>query len=328
MLSIIVPVYNAKMYLERCVRSILGQTIADIEIILVDDGSKDGSGEICDIFCEQDKRVKVIHKLNGGVSSARNAGLNIASGEYVMFVDSDDWISNNLCKKMLLHIGEVDLGIGGYTIINKNGESEELLAEEELEFPRQFGIRFDQLYKKNFINAPFAKIYKMNIIGEQRFDTSVALGEDFLFNLEYLSKCKKIKIVNTSGYMYNCMNENSATKKMRETDIEQVCSLYQKGKYFLHKYCPEVENSKELKKRFCLNGINLIQMICYTSKAQSEKKVLAQELLLNKDFIEVCKERYDLPFKYDLPRRLCKKGKWRELQRFFWIKEKMSYMRG
>lgn len=90
--SIIVPVYNTEKYLKKCVESLIQQTLSDIQIILVDDGSKDASGRICDDFAAGDERIQVIHKVNGGVSSARNAGLEIAQGEYVGFVDADDWV--------------------------------------------------------------------------------------------------------------------------------------------------------------------------------------------------------------------------------------------
>ncbi len=99
-ISVIVPVYNVEKYLERCVESIFKQTYKNIEIILVDDGSTDNSGKICDKFLKKDERVKVIHKENGGLSDARNAGLEILSGKYIMFVDSDDWISPAMVEKM------------------------------------------------------------------------------------------------------------------------------------------------------------------------------------------------------------------------------------
>ena len=100
-LSVIVPVYNAEAYLDVCIRSILGQTYADLELILVDDGSPDRSGTMCDAWAKQDNRIRVIHKDNGGVCSARNAGLDAAKGEYIAFVDSDDWIEPNMYETMM-----------------------------------------------------------------------------------------------------------------------------------------------------------------------------------------------------------------------------------
>ncbi|WP_154064713.1 glycosyltransferase family 2 protein, partial [Enterococcus faecalis] len=114
-ISIIVPVYNVEKYLEKCVRSILAQTFTDFELILVDDGSPDSSGAMCDQFAEQDQRVKVIHKENGGLSDARNAGIEIATGEYLGFVDSDDYIADDMYELLYTNIvkEDADLSICG-----------------------------------------------------------------------------------------------------------------------------------------------------------------------------------------------------------------------
>ena len=113
-ISIIVPVYNVEKYLEKCVRSILAQTFTDFELILVDDGSPDSSGAMCDQFAEQDQRVKVIHKENGGLSDARNAGIEIATGEYLGFVDSDDYIADDMYELLYTNIvKDADLSICG-----------------------------------------------------------------------------------------------------------------------------------------------------------------------------------------------------------------------
>lgn len=324
MLSVIIPVYNAENYLKKCIESIRVQTYENIEIILIDDGSIDKSPQICDNYATIDKRIRVVHKKNGGVSSARNKGLEIANGEFIMFVDSDDWIKPDLCESLLNQADQVDFIVGGYTMIGKSGNQENLFIEEIFNYPEQLGEKFDLLYSKNFFNAPFSKVYKRNIIANQRFDTSVALGEDFLFNLEYVLKCKKIKASNTAGYNYNCLNEGAATKKLRENDVDQIIRLYQCGKNFLNEYCPKAHESKELKERFCINGVNLIQLICYSDKTKKEKKVLARKLITNSEFVSVCQEEYSFPFKYNFPKKLCARGSWINLQIFFWIKKKIS----
>ena len=143
LLSVIVPVYNVEAYLFRCVDSILGQTYSDLEVILVDDGSKDTSGRICDDYAAKDSRVRVIHKENGGLSSARNAGLDEARGEYIAFVDSDDWIEAEAYEHMLTLAEKygVQLVCGGRFDVNgKTGErkvglcpqKEECISGEEL----------------------------------------------------------------------------------------------------------------------------------------------------------------------------------------------------
>ena len=142
-ISVIVPVYNVEEYLARCVDSILAQTYENLEVILVDDGAKDTSGSICDDYAAKDSRVKVIHKENGGLSSARNTGLEAATGEYIAFVDSDDWIEPEAYAHMmhLMQIHQVKLVCGGrYDVNGKTGKSEvglcpkreEVISGEEL----------------------------------------------------------------------------------------------------------------------------------------------------------------------------------------------------
>ena len=101
LVSVIVPIYKVEKYLNKCVDSIINQSYKNLEIILVDDGSPDKCGEICDKYAEKDSRVKVIHKENGGLSDARNAGIDIAKGDYLLFVDSDDWITSNICEVLI-----------------------------------------------------------------------------------------------------------------------------------------------------------------------------------------------------------------------------------
>ena len=130
--SVIVPVYKVESYLRKCVDSILGQSFSDFEVILVDDGSPDNCGAICDDYATRDQRVKVIHKINGGLSDARNVGLDVAIGQYICFVDSDDWIEQDLLKDnvaVLEHSG-ADLSIFGFTEIYSDREVVHTQAKE------------------------------------------------------------------------------------------------------------------------------------------------------------------------------------------------------
>ena len=123
LLSVIVPIYNVEKYLPKCIDSILAQNYSEIEVILVDDGSPDGCPEICDNYAEKDKRIVVIHQKNLGVSAARNAGLKAAHGEYIGFVDPDDWISPSMYQEMItaLERENADLAICGYDYYDENG---------------------------------------------------------------------------------------------------------------------------------------------------------------------------------------------------------------
>lgn len=325
MLSVIIPIFNAETFLDKCIKSICNQTYRNLEIILIDDGSTDNSYFICEKYSKRDNRIKVIHKVNGGVSSARNLGLNIAHGEYITFVDSDDWIDSNMFETLCYQIENADFVVGGYTVVNKKDNTEIKFKDELLSFPKEVCTNFDVLYIKNFFNSPFSKIYKRSILGNQKFDTNVALGEDFLFNLEYLQKCQEVKTVSSVDYHYNCLNENAATKKFRKKDIKIIIYLYEKGCDFLQNNCPNLRGYNELKKRLCLNGINVLQLLFYSNEKNKYK--LAIELLENNDFNNACKLKYSLPLKYDIPRVLCKNKNYIFLKLYFKCKKLVSIIK-
>lgn len=195
MYSVIIPVYQARGYVRRCAESWLAQTEADLEVILVDDGSTDGSAEICDRLAEEDKRVRVIHQENAGVSAARNAGIRHAKGEFLLFTDSDDYVAADYLEKMAVYQKKTDCDLvlcgfhhlyDGADILKVPGETRSL----ELEY---FAEDFLELYEKSYLNMPWNKLFKKELAG--LFDTSLSLGEDLLFNLEYLRKCRRIGIL-------------------------------------------------------------------------------------------------------------------------------------
>lgn len=122
LISVIIPVYKVEKYLDECIQSVINQTYKNLEIILVDDGSPDNCGKICDEYAKKDNRIKVIHKENGGLSSARNAGLDIARGEYISFIDSDDYVSKDFIKNMSIQMANADLIICGMKNVYKEDE--------------------------------------------------------------------------------------------------------------------------------------------------------------------------------------------------------------
>ena len=184
-ISIIVPVYNAASTLERCVRALMNQTYQNIEIILVNDGSRDNSLEFCHRFAVEDTRIKVIDKPNGGVSSARNAGLDVASGEFIMFCDSDDWVEPNWCETMLSHYSPGNLVMCGYYCHFRTGEINANSSPAKL-FPKNQYLQLLQLGAF----APWNKLFSATVIHENglHFPSDISLGEDKLFIWRYL-KC-------------------------------------------------------------------------------------------------------------------------------------------
>lgn len=215
--SIIVPVYNAEKYLHRCVDSILAQTFTDWECILVDDGSPDGSGAICDAYARQDKRVKVVHKENGGVSVARNVALDNAHGFYVTFVDSDDWIEQTCLETCVREMDDnrLDLLQFGYKRIATSGK---VLAEVPLGTPVVGKEKYIELQKFNV--CVWGGVYRLDIIQKfhLRFEVGMKLGEDQKFFFEFLMCSDRMRSLHHTFYYY-LLNYNSATVRARSCDI-------------------------------------------------------------------------------------------------------------
>lgn len=185
-ISIIVPVYKAEQYLPQCIESILAQTFADFELILVDDGSPDNSGAICDTYAQKDSRIKVIHKENAGVSAARNAALDIASGTYIMFCDSDDWVEPEWCQSLYDAIQKpnVVMAVCGY-----NSWKEDLTSSTQ-ESEKSIGlVKLSDTFGAPISGVPWNKIFDREQIEKHgiRFPVGISYGEDLRFLLIYLT---------------------------------------------------------------------------------------------------------------------------------------------
>lgn len=193
LISIIIPVYNTEKYIRRCIDSVIAQSYSDWELILVDDGSTDESGKICDEYVEKDERIRVFHKENGGVSSARNVGLDNANGEWVTFVDSDDYLQNDALEVLLGHLSAgTDLIIGGYKILDECGEVI-YVVDDNVNGVISRKTAIEWMYQPKhlrYFGYICSKLYKRRIIEEEhlRFCEGLFFNEDRLFAIEYLSK--------------------------------------------------------------------------------------------------------------------------------------------
>lgn len=291
MISIIIPIYNKENSLKKCIDSVIQQTYKDIEIILVNDGSKDYSGKICDEYKEIDRRIKVIHKQNGGVSSARNEGIKNALGEFIQFVDADDRIDKYMCEK--LHnevvINDYDLVICGMEIV-KNGKVIENVEYSNKRFEELYELKdyFIEYYKKYLFNSPVNKLYKKKKIKEL-FDEELSLGEDLLFNLKYLKGCSKISVLKEKLYVYNIGNINSLTGIYRKNEFDIVKRLDKE----INNFCAEVFNSCNqfitFNNAMFINSLTAcIQKLCYFSKDKDNeivkeiKKYINDKIVINK----------------------------------------------
>ncbi|NGM63426.1 glycosyltransferase [Sphingobacterium sp. SGG-5] len=221
-LSIIIPVYNAEAYLDACIQSIINQTFVDFELVLVDDGSTDLSGMICDKYATKDLRIKVFHKKNGGVSSARNFGIEQASGNWITFVDSDDRVGENYLNVLEKNWGQADCIFVGIDQIAYNGQIKEIRFEEA---PISTLMFFEKYTLFPHFSGPYGKFYNSEIIKKRnvRFDERLHNGEDGLFNFQYLFKTKLIAFHNESVYYYQ-KREDSLSR--RELHIEDTSLLF------------------------------------------------------------------------------------------------------
>lgn len=216
MISVIVPVYNVERYLRECVDSILNQTYEDFEVLLVDDGSTDGSGNICDEYASKDKRVRVIHKPNGGVSSARNIGLDNARGAWLTFCDSDDFVGPDYILNLIggVERPEIDL-VFNYAVVQSNG-----VAIPEKYPEKTISVNnLDDLFLNNDLiwhTSTWSKLFNKQIIADAglRYCEDVHIGEDAIFLFSYLLNCREIKVVCTCDYHYIIRNDQSLTRRL------------------------------------------------------------------------------------------------------------------
>lgn len=211
-ISIIVPVYNIAKYLHNCLNSILVQTHKNIEVILVNDGSIDDSGKICDDYAKQDNRLVVIHKKNGGVSSARNAGLDMASGDYIGFVDGDDTIDDDMFELLLKNALGYQADISGCGYVMHQGEKQLLRygTNQTLVYKQQEGLK-EFIHGRIIEPALWNKLYKKELFNEQRLNEEIHINEDFLLNY-YLYKTAVCSVFEDVCKYHYIKRESSASR--------------------------------------------------------------------------------------------------------------------
>lgn len=229
MISIIIPVYNVFQYLNECIQSVVNQSYKDFECILIDDGSSDSSEMICDQWAQKDSRIKVIHQSNQGVSKARNRGIVEAQGEYITFIDSDDWIDPNYLNKLFQPIEKYNLdlvvcGLQQHYIdgISKNYSYKTGIIKIE----KQFTNEFTDINKQFLLFGPVIKLYRKSIIQKHNihFPPEYTYGEDLLFNYSYLEYVKAIYIVDQCLYHYRIIGSGtlSSIKRINQFEIDYV----------------------------------------------------------------------------------------------------------
>ncbi|OFV71345.1 glycosyltransferase family 2 protein [Acetobacterium wieringae] len=337
LVSIIIPVYNTEKYLKRCIDSARNQTYRKIEIILINDGSTDKSKDICDDYCSKDKRIKVVHNKNSGVSSTRNCGLSLANGEFVQFADSDDYLdihyTENMLRKMKLNS---DLVISGYNIVKSSGGQTAITKNNpsikgdisKKEFKENFGLFFSE----SLINSVCNKIYRNEIIRKQNivFREEINMGEDLLFNLEYFKHCDKINILDESLYNYTDFVSDSLTQSYKYNYYNVQKLLYNDIRKFLKEdnyYTGH--NIKFVENVYIENIINCIDNLFHTNSLLGKRDILNEMLeIVNDTYLSAYQAtQYNGSFRNRIVVILAKNKKIELLFRYFQIKSYLKKLR-
>lgn len=256
LISVIVPVYNTEKYLAKCIESIISQTCCNLEIILIDDGSTDNSGKMCDEYSLKDKRIKVVHKNNGGLSDARNTGIKIASGKYLSFIDSDDYIEKNMYEYLIKNMKEnnADIGICGWYLVK--GKDISICKFKSGKIVLNTEECIDYLLSNNsFDNFMCNKIFKKDLFKSIEFPVGKKL-EDLATLYKVINFSNKIFMESIPLYYY-VLHENSITSKLHNQIDENVFNEYIIRKDNLLKMYPNLKE-KILSNYFTASRNNLI----------------------------------------------------------------------
>lgn len=275
MVSIVIPVYQSKSYITVCVESVLNQTYKNTEIILVDDGSDDGSEELCDEYSRKNDNILCVHQKNKGVSSARNAGMDLAKGEYILFVDSDDYIESDYLENAVSRLDKdfVDAYLCGYQNVKNNGKVKEkqyypFINDTVFQYGELNGIMM-RLFNSSTLHAIGTKVYKKSIIEQYgiRFNEKWKYYEDIYFCLSYILRCKKIYVQKRVMYYYRKDTCNSLSKQSRNYNYANIYKTY----ILLYQLTNHNQISDKDKILFCKSYLEQIRL-CLNSKVQTQRR--------------------------------------------------------
>lgn len=291
--SIIIPVYNASRYLNSCIDSVLSQTYNNIEIILIDDGSTDNSGEICDKFAKLDNRIIVIHKVNAGVSCSRNKGIEIATGDYIFFIDADDSIDKDVVKNLIESRKQSRL-VGVNHSVVKN-ETIKIANYKNNSYNNETFI--SEVIKGSILGVVWGYLFDANFVKQMKFDLNTSYMEDTIFLIEYLklASIKSIEYISKNSYYNYYIRENSLTSSNKNVlkKCQEFCySLEKINQITKSKYEELIENKKwillEKEMRFCktvLDYKEIYKEIRFCKETKSTKLKLFSFLYIKKMFV-------------------------------------------
>lgn len=273
MVSVVIPIYNVEKYLKNCIDSILNQSFKDFEIILVNDGSTDKSIEICNEYVKKDSRIILINKKNGGLSSARNAGLNVAKGKYISFIDPDDCISENYFNILVekAENNNCDVIVSGYKTIPNNIEIIPSYKLNKILKGTDFILSSDNVHSKNELCFVWRYLYRLKLIKENKilFNEKIFIGEDVVFNLEILCNSGRVVAISDILYYYTTNNFNSLMRCKFKPNLEKsLIEQYERRMYLSTKY--KLMDNEEYKNDLANYYINSIYRMLINNLKNSE----------------------------------------------------------
>ena len=271
--SIIVPVYRVEAYLPRCVESIRTQSVDEWEMILVDDGSPDGCPALCDAWAAKDPRIRVIHRKNGGLSAARNSGIAVARGEWLLFVDSDDYIEKDLLAQLLwiAEMTDVKAVVSGFT--SREDQLTPGLTDRYETFEAEDAIR-EILLERKFHTSAWGKLFRAELFRDIRFPEG-RIYEDYATIYKLFCMAERIAWVNVSKYYYTMSNKESLTKGAFSPSQMDYLKVSEEVQDFLWKRFPELIPAA--RNRDASNGLFLLDKYCASSTRdpKTEKRLIA-----------------------------------------------------
>ena len=287
LISVIVPIYNVENYLEKCLDSILSQTYKNIEVILVDDGSPDKCGEICDTYKDKDNRIKVIHKKNGGLSDARNAGIEIANGNYIMFIDSDDYILNNMIETLYSRMIKDKSDVAECNFFYVDGDGNEI-KERNKDMPFEDEVITSDEAMERLISDKYwyfitacNKLYKRQLFSEIRFPYGKYNEDEFIAHL-IIEKCKLISLVKDPLYCYCQRNTSIMGSKFNIRNLDGAEAFLNRSNMLIEKGKPRLAGG------IMRMSLSVLGRGCELDQNESVKKRIKElKQMYNKTFYKV-----------------------------------------
>ena len=304
LISVIVPIYRVELQLDRCVESLTRQTYGNLEIILVDDGSPDGCGTKCDAWSKKDGRIRVIHKKNAGLGMARNSGLDIAKGDWIVFVDGDDYVLEKYVEGLYSAVCQenADLAVAGY--LRQEGEkrrrmpvteSKQIISEKQI-IDRIFlpvlgahpkspkDVEREMCVWRNIYKREIVEKYDLRFVSEREY-----VSEDILFNMSYFLKTKRAVLIPDCVYVY-CDNPGSLTNSYRPDRMEKYCRMLAAQTTFLKENGLYDQAKLRLYRTFIMKARRCVQMIACTDMGFCEAVKECRKILKNETLGRILKE--------------------------------------